>query len=58
MWLNPYEMSEWAYYYCKDIKDRSKIRKFITDSDWAYRYCKFVKDRPEIKKYIKENKCG
>jgi len=51
MWLDKYEMSEWAYRYCMNIKDRPGMRKFITDSRWAYYYCKYIKDRPEVRKY-------
>ena len=58
MWLEPKEISKWAYWYCKDIEDRSEIRKYITVSFWAYFYCKWIKDRPEVRKYIKEGECG
>jgi hypothetical protein len=32
------EISKMAYWYCKDIKDRPEIYKYITDSYYAYRY--------------------
>ena len=52
MWLDKYETSEWAFRYCKYIKDRPEVRKLITDSYWAYHYCRFIKDRLEVRKYI------
>ena len=48
--------SQWAYWYCKYVKDRPEIRKYITKSRWAYYYCVDVMDRPEIRKYIKKHK--
>jgi len=56
MWLEPEELSRWAYLYCRDIKDRPEIWKNITDSYWAYCYCRVIKNRPELRKYIKEDK--
>ena len=52
--LNPKEFlkymdSEWAYLYCRFVKDRKEIRDRITDSYWAYWYCRFVKDRKEVR---------
>ena len=52
MWLEPEDMSEWAYKYCRHIEDILKIRKNITISYWAYRYCRDIKDIPEIRKRI------
>jgi len=52
MWLDPIELSRWAYEYCLFKEDKPEIRKYITESYWAYTYCKFVKDRPEIRKLI------
>ena len=52
MWLEPEELSKWAYNYCKTIEDRPEIRKYINDSKWSFWYCKDVKDRPKIRKYI------
>jgi len=43
MWLDPEELSEWAYWHCRDVKDDPEIRKYITKSFWAYWYCKNVK---------------
>jgi len=40
--------SQWAYYYCKDIKDKPDIRKYITTSMWAYFYCREVENTPEM----------
>jgi len=45
--------SAWSYYYCKNVKDRPEVRKFIIESEWAYFYCRFVEDKPEVRKYIK-----
>ena len=42
----------WAYYYCRDVKDRPEVRANVSDSCWAYRYCRDVKDRPEIRAKI------
>ncbi len=50
--LNEYEISEWAYWYCKDISDNLEIREYITTSGWAYSYCKYIKDDPEVRKNI------
>ena len=58
MWLNSYEMSEWAYSYCKNKKDTLETRKLITESFWAIRYCQNIVDDPEVRKYIKEGQCG
>jgi len=52
MWLDPYEMSKWAFYYCRDKEDKPEIRKLITDSMAACLYCADVKDRPEVRKNI------
>jgi len=41
--------SQWAYYYCQNIKDRSEMRDRITESYWAYAYCKYIKDIPEMR---------
>jgi len=40
MWIHPKEMSELTYKYCRDVKDRPKIRNRITESEWelTYRY--------------------
>jgi len=46
-WLNWF-----AFHYCKDVKDRHSVRKYITESNYAYLYCKYIKDRPSIRKYI------
>jgi len=54
MWLEPEELSRWAYRYCLLREDKSEMRKLITDSGWAYCYCKDIKDDPEVRKYIKE----
>ena len=48
MWLDPKHMSEYAYIYCRKVKDKPEIRKLITDSGWAYIYCKKVKNRPKV----------
>lgn len=50
--LNEYELSRWAFTYCKTIKDDPKIRKMITEQIFCYLYCKGVKDRPEIRNKI------
>lgn len=51
--LNEYEISEWAYYYCLNIKDDPEIRKYITNSKWAFYYCIFIENDLEIAKNIK-----
>jgi len=56
MWLDPKEMSEWAYYYCRTIKDKPEIRKMITTPQWAYWYCMNIKDRPGVRKLITESR--
>lgn len=48
--------SNWAYTYCRDIKDQPELWKHITNSDNAYHYCKNIKDRPEVWKYITDSK--
>jgi len=58
MWLETKEMSDWAYSYCKYVKDDPEVRKNITDSYWAYLYCLYIQYRPEVRKYIKEGECG
>ena len=35
MWLEPRELSYWAFNYCMYKKDRPEVRKHITDSEWA-----------------------
>jgi len=29
MWLDPKDLSDWAYYYCRDIKDDPEVRKYV-----------------------------
>ncbi len=53
--LNEKRISEWAYYYCRNINDDPEVRKYITDPNWAYYYCKDVEDYPEIRKYITDS---
>jgi len=55
MWLDPKELSEWAYDYCDQVEDKPEVWKNITDSTSAYFYCRNIKDRPEVRKYIKED---
>ena len=59
MWIEPEEMSSWAYQYCRNTKDNLEIRSLITKSKWIYCYCLVVKNRLEIIKYITvfSNKC-
>ena len=45
--------SEWAFEYCRKLKDVKKIRDKITDSYWAFKYCTCIKDRPEVRNSIK-----
>ena len=52
MWLDSYEMSNWAYHYCRNKKDRPEVRKLITNSRWVYYYCNVIKDDPEVRKYV------
>jgi hypothetical protein len=44
-----------AYWYCRNVKDDSEVRKLITDSYDAYWYCMDVRDDPEIRKYITDS---
>ena len=52
MWLTKYNISYYAYQYCRYVKDCPEIRKHITESKDAYWYCKNVKDDPEVRKHI------
>ena len=55
-----YQISKWAYYKCKDLKDKripdKRYYKLITESEYAYKYCKDVKDREEVRKKITDSK--
>ncbi len=51
--LDEYRRSEWAYCYCRDVKNDPKIREFITEPCWIYHYCKFIKYDPEMSKRIR-----
>ena len=55
--LKPSEVkdSEWAYGYCKYVKDDPEVRKNITESNWAYYYCYKIKDRKEVRKNITDS---
>ena len=50
-----WNISHWAYNYCRDVKDKPEIRQYITDSNDALWYCKNVKDRPEMRKLITDS---
>lgn len=50
--LDEYELSLWAFEYCRDAKDDPEIRKNITESGWAFMYCVDIKDDPEVRKNI------
>ena len=54
--LDPAEVTdpEWAFYYCRAIKDILGVRRNITTSEWAYKYCLYVKDRPSVAYYIED----
>ncbi len=52
--LDENKVSEWAYRYCRFIKDDHEIRDFITNSGWAYSYCTFINNDPEIRKRTKD----
>lgn len=54
IWFNEFELSNWAYRYCKKINDDPEVRKLITASKWACCYCRYIKDMPEVRKYITE----
>lgn len=47
--------SEWAYHYCKNIKDEKKVRNKITDSIYAVFYCQEIKDRKELRDRITDS---
>ena len=49
------EISMLAFCYCRDIKDRPEVYKYITDSYWAHEYCRCIKDRPVVYKHITES---
>jgi len=58
--LNPKEFleyidSQWAYWYCKDVKDIKEVRNRINDSNCAYWYCRDIKDRKEIRDKITDS---
>ena len=53
--LNEYELSNWAYRYCKNIKDDPKIRKIITKQIFFYLYCRYIKDRSEMRNNITDS---
>lgn len=52
MWIDPKELSRWAYFQCIKSK-RNDIINLITDSKWAYLYCKTIKDDKKIRDNIK-----
>ena len=43
--------SEWAYMYCKNIRDLPTVRKHIIEPQYAYYYCRVIDD-PEIRNNI------
>ena len=45
MWLEPKEMSEWAYNYCMNIKDSPEIRKNITENNYNLEYKKDLNNK-------------
>jgi len=47
--------AKWAYFYCKNVKDRASVRKYITESQWAYYYCEDIENRAEIRKNITDS---
>jgi hypothetical protein len=48
--------SEWAYYYCRNVRDIKSVRDRITQPYFAYLYCKEVKDRKEVRDRITDSK--
>ena len=50
------DKSQWAYGYCKTIKDKKEVYKYITDSGYAYTYCNNIKDRKAVREYITGSK--
>ena len=50
-----YMDSDWAFWYCKDVKDIEKVRDKITDSGCAYDYCRLIKDRKKIRDKITDS---
>ena len=54
MWLNEFNISKCAYYYCRDVEDLPGVRKHITSSLRAYLYCFNIYNDPEVRKYITE----
>ena len=52
MWLDPFEMSKWAYYYCQRKNSDNPMKKLITHPKWAYMYCHNIYNDSDLKKYI------
>ena len=50
-----WDKPQWAYYYCKDIKDIKAVREYITSSEYAYKYCRYIKDTKEVRKHITDS---
>ena len=52
--LNKEDMSDWAYFECKNGNDNSEIRKLITKLVDVYCYCRDVRDIKEMWSRIKD----
>lgn len=50
--LDEWELSRWAYEYCKRVIDDPEIRQLITNQYFCYQYCFYVKDIKEIRNKI------
>lgn len=43
-----YNMSRWAYEYCRDVEDGMIIRQYITNPGDAFLYCEKIAYREEM----------
>ena len=54
MWIDPKEMSSYAFHNCLD--DNFELVSCITDPYYAYLYCVTFKDDPEVSENLKGSK--
>jgi len=45
----------WAYWYCRDIKDKPEVRQYITSPKMSFYYCQDIKDRKKVRKNITDS---
>lgn len=53
MWRNEYNISRWAYHYCRDVKNDPEVKSLITEAYWAFQYFINIKKDKEVLAYIK-----